>query len=78
MKCACQVAKDTSTLLTSPQVPIKLETLRHCFRPGLQHILRELPKSLEKTYDCRSEDLDKATRAYAHRLLQCLTVGILP
>ncbi|KAN0141599.1 hypothetical protein V8E53_000061 [Lactarius tabidus] len=56
----------------------QLETLRHCFPPSLRRILRELPKSLDETYDCILKNINQATRAYAHRLLQCLTVAARP
>ena len=56
----------------------QLETLRHCFPPSLRRILRELPQSLDETYVCILKNINQATRAYAHRLLQCLTVAARP
>ncbi|KAN0141591.1 hypothetical protein V8E53_000053 [Lactarius tabidus] len=56
----------------------QLEALRHCFPPSLRRILRELPKSLDETYDCILKNINQATRAYTHRLLQCLTVAVRP
>ena len=56
----------------------QLETLRHCFPPSLRRILRELPQSLDETYDCILKNINQSTRAYAHRLLQCLTVAARP
>ncbi|KAN0130448.1 hypothetical protein V8E53_011711 [Lactarius tabidus] len=56
----------------------QLEALRHCFPPSLRRILRELPKSLDETYDCILKNINQATRAYARRLLQCLTVAVRP
>ena len=56
----------------------QLETLRHCFPPSLRHILQELPKLLDETYDCILKNINQATRSYARRLLQCLTVAARP
>ena len=56
----------------------QLETLRHCFPPSLRHVLQELPKSLDETYDCILKNINQATRAYARRLLQCLMVAARP
>ena len=83
MGCACLVSHDTSSLLIQYQrrfrwVFCQLETLRHCFPPSLRRILQELPKSLDETYDCILKNINQATRAYAHRLLRCLTVAARP
>ena len=56
----------------------QLETLRHCFPPSLRRILRELPESLDETYVHILKNINRATRVYAHRLLQCLTVAVRP
>ncbi len=56
----------------------QLETLRHCFPPSLRRILQELPESLDETYERILKNINKATRAHAHRLLQCLTVAVRP
>ncbi|KAN0141609.1 hypothetical protein V8E53_000071 [Lactarius tabidus] len=56
----------------------QLETLRHCFPPSLRRILRELPRSLDETYDCILKNINPAAQDYAHRLLQCLTVAVRP
>ena len=52
--------------------------LRQCSPPSLRRILKELPQSLDETYDCILKNINQATRAYAHRLLQCLTVAVWP
>ena len=41
-------------------------------------MLEELPESLDETYERVLRDINKANRAHAHRLLQCLTVAIRP
>ena len=38
----------------------------------------ELPKSLDETYDSILKNINQGTRAYARRLLQCLTVATRP
>jgi ankyrin repeat protein len=55
-----------------------LETLRYCFPTSLRRILRELPRSLDETYEHILKNINAATRAHAHRLLQCLTVASRP
>ncbi|KAH9007721.1 ankyrin repeat-containing domain protein [Lactarius pseudohatsudake] len=56
----------------------QLEVLRQCFPPSLRRILRELPESLDETYERILKSISKATRDHAHRLLQCLTVAVRP
>ncbi|KAN0134105.1 hypothetical protein V8E53_008110 [Lactarius tabidus] len=56
----------------------QLETLRQCFPPSLRRILRELPESLDETYERLLKSINRATRSHAHRLLQCLTVAVRP
>jgi ankyrin repeat protein len=41
-------------------------------------MLEELPESLDETYERVLRGINKANRAHAHRLLQCLTVAIHP
>jgi ankyrin repeat protein len=41
-------------------------------------MLKELPETLDETYERILRDINKANRAHAHRLLQCLTVAIRP
>ena len=56
----------------------QLETLRQCFPTSLRQILRELPKSLDETYERMLKNISAATRSHAHRLFQCLAVAIRP
>ena len=56
----------------------QLEALRYCFPPSVQHMLEELPETLDETYERILMDINKTIRAHAHCLLQCLTVAIRP
>ena len=56
----------------------QLETLQHCFPPSLRQTLRELPDSLDETYERVLKSINRAARPHAHRLLQCLTVAARP
>ena len=41
-------------------------------------MLKELPKTLDETYERILRDINKANWDHAHRLLQCLTVAVRP
>jgi ankyrin repeat protein len=41
-------------------------------------MLKELPETLDETYERILRDINKANRDHAHRLLQCLTVAARP
>ena len=41
-------------------------------------MLKELPKTLDETYERILKDIHEANRDHAHRLLQCLTVAVRP
>jgi ankyrin repeat protein len=41
-------------------------------------MLSELPETLDETYERILRDINRANRAHAHRLLQCLTVAVRP
>ena len=41
-------------------------------------MLNELPETLDETYERILREINKANRAHAHRLLQCLTVAVRP
>ena len=56
----------------------QLEALRHCFPGSVRHMLEELPKSLDETYERILKGINIANREHAHRLLQCLTVAVRP
>jgi ankyrin repeat protein len=55
-----------------------LDTLRHCLPPSIRRTLKELPESLDETYERVLRDIKKPNRDLAHRLLQCLVVAIRP
>jgi ankyrin repeat protein len=52
--------------------------LQNCLPQNVQHVLRELPKSLNETYERMLKGIGTANRRQAHRLLQCLTVATRP
>jgi hypothetical protein len=52
--------------------------LQNCLPQNVQHVLRELPKSLDETYERMLKGIGTANRRQAHRLLQCLTVATRP
>src|SRR5258708_14206339 len=56
----------------------QLEALRHCLAPRVRHMLKELPETLDETYERMLRDINKANWDHAHRLLQCLTVAVRP
>ena len=41
-------------------------------------MLKELPETLDETYERILRDINKANRDHAHRLLQCLVVAVRP
>jgi ankyrin repeat protein len=52
--------------------------LQNCLPQNVQRVLRELPKSLDETYERVLKGIGTANRRQAHRLLQCLTVATRP
>ncbi|KAH9053687.1 hypothetical protein EDB87DRAFT_1690062 [Lactarius vividus] len=56
----------------------QLEILRHCFPASVFNILKQLPKSLDETYERILREINRANREHAYRLLQCLTVAVRP
>jgi Ankyrin repeats (many copies)/Ankyrin repeats (3 copies) len=56
----------------------QLEVLRHCFPSSVQHILDELPESLDETYERILREIRKPKQRHAHRLLQCLVAAVRP
>ena len=56
----------------------QLEALRHCLPPSVRGILEALPDTLDETYERVLREINKANRAHARRLLQCLTVALRP
>src|ERR1700747_1628782 len=56
----------------------QIEALRHCLAPRVRHILKELPETMDETYERILRDINKANWDHAHRLLECLTVAVSP
>src|ERR1700679_2650900 len=56
----------------------QLQALRHCLAPRVRQMLKELPVTLDETYERILRDINKANWNHAHRLLQCLTVAVRP
>jgi hypothetical protein len=56
----------------------QLEVLRHCFPPSVRRILKELPDSLDETYERILRDIRKPNQGHAHQLLQCLVAAVRP
>jgi len=55
-----------------------LDTLQHCLPPSIRRTLKELPESLDETYERVLREIKKPNRDLAHRVLQCLVVAIRP
>ena len=55
-----------------------MESLRQCLPPSVRRTLRELPESLDETYERILKEIKKPNRAHARRVLQCLVVAIRP
>ncbi len=56
----------------------QLEALRQCLAPRVRHVLKELPETLDETYERMLRNINKANWDHAHRLLQCLTIAVRP
>ncbi|KAH9051145.1 hypothetical protein EDB83DRAFT_2316917 [Lactarius deliciosus] len=56
----------------------QLETLRLCLPQNIPRVLKELPTSLDETYERVLKEIVMANRHQAYRLLQCLTVASRP
>jgi len=56
----------------------QLDTLQHCLPPSIRRTLKELPESLDETYERVLREIKKPNRDLAHRLLQCLVVAVRP
>jgi hypothetical protein len=52
--------------------------LRYCLPAKVCNALRELPKTLDPTYERILLEIKTRNREYAYRLLQCLTVAVRP
>ena len=56
----------------------QLEVLRDCLPPSVRRTLKELPESLDETYERILKEIKKPNRGYARRVLECLVVAIRP
>ena len=56
----------------------QLEVLQNCLPQNVRRVLRELPRSLDETYERVLKGIGAANQRQAHRLLQCLTVATRP
>ena len=56
----------------------QLDALRHCLPSSVRHTLKELPESLDETYERIVLDIKKGTRTHALRMLQCMAVAMRP
>ena len=55
-----------------------MEVLRDCLPSSVRQTLRELPESLDETYERILREIKKPNRAHARRVLQCLVVAVRP
>ena len=56
----------------------QLEVLRDCLPSSVRRTLRELPESLDETYERMLKEIKKPNRDLARRVLQCLVVAARP
>src|SRR6266852_6879460 len=56
----------------------QLEVLRQCLPPSVRRTLKELPESLDETYERILKEIKKPNRDLARRVLQCLVVATWP
>ncbi|KAF8492083.1 hypothetical protein F5888DRAFT_1860114 [Russula emetica] len=56
----------------------QLEVLRDCLPASVRRTLKELPESLDETYERILKEVKKPNRGLAQRVLQCLVVAIRP
>ncbi len=55
-----------------------MEVLHQCFPPRVRRTLRELPESLDGTYERILKEIKKPNKDIARRVLQCLVVASRP
>jgi hypothetical protein len=55
-----------------------LEVLRQCLPPSVRPTLRELPESLDMTYERILKEIKKPNKRLSQRVLQCLVVAVRP
>ncbi len=56
----------------------QLEVLRQCLPPSVRPTLRELPESLDKSYERILKEIKKPNKLLPQRVLQCLVVAVRP
>jgi len=56
----------------------QLEVLRQCLPPSVRPTLKELPESLDMTYERILKEIKKPNKRLAQRVLQCLVVAVRP
>src|SRR6266849_7518519 len=56
----------------------QVDRLRRTFPASIRSVLKDLPESLDKTYEQTLLGIDKEKREYAQRLFNCLLVSIRP
>jgi hypothetical protein len=56
----------------------QLEVLRDCLPSSVRRTLKELPESLDETYERILKEIKKPNKAHAQRVLQCLVVATRP
>ncbi|KAF8497821.1 hypothetical protein F5888DRAFT_1578470, partial [Russula emetica] len=56
----------------------QLEVLRQCLPPSVRPTLKELPESLDTTYERILKEIKKPNKRLAQRVLQCLVVAVRP
>ena len=54
------------------------EVLRHCLPASVKRTLKDLPESLDETYERILKEIKKPNRGLAQRVLQCLVVATRP
>ncbi|KAI0289225.1 hypothetical protein BC826DRAFT_634504 [Russula brevipes] len=56
----------------------QLDTLRRCFPSSIRKTLRDLPATLDGTYERALEEIPQEKKQHAHRLFQCLVAARRP
>ena len=56
----------------------QLEALQDCLPSSVRRTLKDLPESLDETYERILREIKRPSRDHARRLLQCLVVAIRP
>jgi ankyrin repeat protein len=56
----------------------QLELLRQCFPQSVRYILKELPDSLDETYERILKEIPKPNQRHARQLLHCLVAAARP